>query len=56
MAELDAAFFVLYGIRRADAEYILGNFAGLRSEESTTARILAAYERFAGCQNSERGQ
>jgi hypothetical protein len=51
-AELDAAFFLLYGIARADVEYILGTFAGLRSEESslpgyrsTTARILEAYDR-----------
>lgn len=55
LAELDAAFFVLYGIGRDDVEYILGTFAGLRSEESalpgfrsTTARILEAYERFCG--------
>lgn len=52
LAELDAAFFVLYGIAREDVEYILGTFAGLRNEESTllgfrstTARILEAYER-----------
>ncbi|HTU88561.1 MAG TPA: DNA methyltransferase [Gemmataceae bacterium] len=52
LAELDAAFFVLYGIGRADVEYILGTFAGLRSQESalpgfrsTTVRILEAYDR-----------
>jgi hypothetical protein len=52
LAELDAAFFVLYGIGREDVEYILGTFAGLRSEESAlpgfrpmTARILDAYDR-----------
>jgi len=52
LAELNAAFFVLYGIGREDVEYILGTFAGLRSEESelpgvrsTTARILEAYDR-----------
>ena len=52
LAELDAAFFVLYGISREDVEYILGTFAGLRSEASslpgvgsTTARILEAYDR-----------
>jgi hypothetical protein len=51
LAELDAAFFLLYGIRRADVEYILGTFAGLRAVESplpgfrsTTARILEAYD------------
>jgi hypothetical protein len=52
LAELDAAFFVLYGIGCADVEYILGTFAGLRNEESslpgfrsTTVRILKAYDR-----------
>jgi hypothetical protein len=52
LAELDAAFFVLYGIGREDVEYVLGTFAGLRSEESAlpgfrspTARILQAHER-----------
>jgi len=55
LAELDAAFFVLYGISREDVEYILGTFAGLRSEEptlpghpSTKARILEAYDRLVG--------
>lgn len=55
LAELDAAYFVLYGIGRADVEYILGAFAGLRSEESTLpgfrstkARILEAYDRLSG--------
>jgi N-6 DNA Methylase len=55
LAELDAAFFVLYGIGREDIEYILSSFAGLRSEEgtlpgfrSTTARILEAYQRLGG--------
>lgn len=54
-AELDAAFFVLYGIGRADVEYILATFAGLRGEESalpgfrsTTARILETYDRLCG--------
>ncbi len=55
LAELDAAFFHLYGINRVDVEYILGTFAGLRSEESplpgfrsTTSRILDAYDRLGG--------
>jgi hypothetical protein len=29
MAELDAAFFHLYGIARDDAEYILSTFKGI---------------------------
>ena len=31
-AELDAAYFVLYGIGRDDAEYILSTFSGIRKE------------------------
>jgi hypothetical protein len=51
LAELDAAFFLLYGIARADVKYTLGTFAGLRGDESalpgfgsTTVRILEAYD------------
>jgi hypothetical protein len=51
LAELDAAFFVLYGIIREDVEYILGTFTGLGSEEpglpgysSMAARILETYD------------
>jgi len=51
MAELDAAFFLLYGIQRNDVEYILSTFAGLRDESpdllagsNTTARILHFYD------------
>jgi len=34
MAELDAAFFHLYGIARDDAEYILSTFKGIHDEQS----------------------
>jgi hypothetical protein len=58
-AELDAAYFHLYGISRADAEYILSTFTntGLKPEEergpqqflwtpgSVGAMVLAAYDR-----------
>ena len=51
MAELDAAFFLLYGIERNDVEYILSTFAGLRKESSdlladstTASRILKFYD------------
>jgi len=51
MAELDAAFFLLYGIEHNDVEYILSTFAGLRNESpdllagsNTTARILQFYD------------
>jgi hypothetical protein len=53
-AELDAAFFLLYGIERADAEYILSGFQGLTGDgemldrfESTADSVLAAYDRLA---------
>ena len=54
MAELDAAFFRLYGIQRDDVEYILGTFQGLRDDAaklsalgipSQTQVILEAYDR-----------
>ena len=51
MAELDAAFFLLYGIERNDVEYILSTFAGLRKESSslladstTASHILKFYD------------
>jgi hypothetical protein len=51
MSELDAAYFLLYGIERNDVEYILTTFAGLRDESSellagsnTTTRILQFYD------------
>ena len=51
MAELDAAYFLLYSIERNDIEYILSTFQGLQKESpdllagSTTAsRILQFYE------------
>lgn len=54
MAELDAAFFLLYGVGRADAEYILGTFQGTsRPDESaaelfrTDVSVLDAYDRLA---------
>lgn len=34
MAELDAAFFLLYGLNRPQVEYVLSTFQGLRSNES----------------------
>ncbi len=52
MAELDAAYFLLYGIERNDVEYILTTFAGLRDESTdllagptTTSQILDHYDR-----------
>ncbi|HUV66587.1 MAG TPA: DNA methyltransferase [Sedimentisphaerales bacterium] len=51
MAELDAAFFLLYGIKRPDVEYILSTFSGVRKEGETLLngssaldRILAHYD------------
>lgn len=52
MAELDAAYFLLYGIKRNDVEYILSTFQGLRKESedmfashTTASRILEYYDR-----------
>ena len=51
MAELDAAFFLLYGIDRQDVEYILSTFSGVRKEQqdllggsTTFDRILSHYD------------
>ncbi|MEN6576804.1 MAG: DNA methyltransferase [Phycisphaerales bacterium] len=53
MAELDAAFFLLYGIERQDVEHILSTFNGIARESegiftgrTTRERILACYDRF----------
>ncbi|MHC4620754.1 MAG: Eco57I restriction-modification methylase domain-containing protein [Planctomycetota bacterium] len=50
-AQLDAAFFLLYGIQREDAEYILSTFSGVRKQtedmfDGSTAvdRILKHYD------------
>ncbi|MSR56741.1 MAG: hypothetical protein EXS05_03600 [Planctomycetaceae bacterium] len=51
-AELDAAFFVLYGIDRDEVQYILGTFSGTDEPDESTptmfqcdSLILAAYDR-----------
>ena len=52
-AELDAAFFLLYGIDREDTEYILGTFSGAeRNDEQAdlftpAVGVLDAYDRLA---------
>jgi hypothetical protein len=52
MAELDAAYFLLYGIERDDVEYMLSTFSGVRKEadglfgpSDTGGRILKYYDR-----------
>ncbi len=54
MAELDAAYFILYGIARDDAEYILSTFAGAGRGDAESLGtpaaaqlILAAYDELA---------
>ena len=54
-AELDAAFFLLYGISRDDVEYILSTFQGLARDQDegaglfiTNGGILETYDRLAG--------
>lgn len=51
LAELDAAYFILYGIKRADAEYILSTFCGTRRRDEadvggfrTAENILKAFD------------
>jgi hypothetical protein len=53
MAELDAAYFHLYGIDRDDTEYILSTFKGIHDDRphvtgghSTAQFILAKYDEF----------
>ncbi|MBX6754812.1 MAG: hypothetical protein IRY86_11315 [Thermorudis peleae] len=50
-AELDAAYFLLYGLSRSEVEYVLGTFPVLRQNEERsfgeyrTARlVLSAYD------------
>jgi len=42
MAELDAAFFLLYGIDREDAEYILGTFSAGKTSDEQAELFLPA--------------
>lgn len=44
IAELDAAFFLLYGIDRKDIEYILSTFAGVRKEHKKTLDGLCTFD------------
>lgn len=60
-AELDAAFFLLYGLTRAEAEYVLNTFEGLhRLEEKSLAEfrtrrlVLERYDALSAAQRSGR--
>jgi len=51
MAEIGAAFFLLFGIKRPDVEYILSTFSSVRKESKTMLadssvvdRILTHYD------------
>jgi hypothetical protein len=50
MAELDAAYFILYGLDRSDSEYILSTFKGIHDANplfggmSTAEHILDTYD------------
>jgi hypothetical protein len=55
MAELDAAYFLLYGIEREDAEYILSTFRGIHDRsrvlaggKSVAENVLEVYDELAG--------
>ncbi len=52
-AELDAAYFILYGLERGDVEYILSTFQGVRDEDTahdgegpTRRAVLECFDRF----------
>jgi len=54
MAELDAAYFLLYGIDRDDARYVLSTFTGIHdatpllpNSPTTAEQILALYDELA---------
>ncbi|MBL7214424.1 MAG: N-6 DNA methylase [Phycisphaerae bacterium] len=57
MAELDAAFFHLYGIKRDDVSYILSTFSGVAKEgdiafgDTTESLILNYYDQFIKMKN-----
>jgi hypothetical protein len=52
-AELDAAFFRLYGIGREDAEYVLSTFpVANRNDPGLAERVLDAYDRIAAATES----
>jgi len=55
MAELDAAYFLLYSVSRDDVQYILGTFQGTSTVDESVAglfrtdvSVLDAYDRLAG--------
>ena len=57
MAELDAAYFILYGLSKDDATYVLSTFSGTdapagalpgMSGMSTAQRVLGEYDGLAG--------
>lgn len=41
MAELDAAFFLLYGIGRDDVQYILSTFSGAKRKEDSAGELFS---------------
>jgi hypothetical protein len=56
MAELDAAYFLMYGIEREDVEYVLSTFQGMKDDGERLyaddvgpkQRVLNAYARLSG--------
>ena len=61
LAELDAAYFLLYGLKRDDVEYILSTFARTRQPDESTGHlvqtdtaILESYDRLSERINSTR--
>jgi len=44
MAELDAAYFIMYGISREDVEYILSTFSGIQKEKEGFFEAVSTYD------------
>jgi len=44
MAELDAAYFLMYGIARDDMEYVLSTFSGIEKEKDGLFAVTSAYD------------
>jgi len=44
MAELDAAYFIMYGIAREDVEYILSTFSGIQKEKEGFFEAASTYD------------
>jgi hypothetical protein len=56
MAELDAAYFLLYGIERENVGYILSTFSGARAEDEGIFSAGRPFERILRCYDKLHGK